>query len=157
GTLSGFFVNYPGLLRWAFPLAKFPPIPYRLVMRYDDVREVLRRDDIFHMGIADKMKRLTGGPNFVLGMDDGPEHRRTRGYLMQAFRHEDVATTIAPLCARMSRRIVYRAQGRLNAVQDLITYVPARVCERYFGVPLDDSNRLSFTHWTFAISQYLFL
>lgn len=149
------FLRYPGVMRWLFPLLKIGG--YWLVTRNDDVKEVMGRHDVFHMGLADKMRRLTGGPNFILAMDDGPEYRRILGYLMNAFRREDVADIVAPFCERLSRQIVQRSHGRLDVMQDLVTHVPARVCERYFGIRLHGDDQVAFSHWTFAISQYLFL
>jgi len=144
-----------GFWRWSpVSLMKLPG--FRIVARYDDVQEVLSRDDVFQMGIAEKMKLLTRGPNFILGMEDGNEYQRVRGQLMQAFRRDD-AEFIRSLCAKESSKIVRNARGRrLDAIQDLITRVPTTVCEEYFGVTLNDDNRLAFPHWTFAMSHFLF-
>jgi len=155
--LAVMFLRNPGIFRWLFPIVRVPGSGYVLVTRCDDVREVMARHNVFQMGLADRMRLLTGGPNFVLAMDNEAEHDKILRHLMKAFRREDAANIVAPFCARMSETIVRDSHGRLDIMQDLVTRVPALLCERYFGIRIDEESRVAFTHWTFAISQYLFL
>jgi len=41
-----------------------------VVTRFDDVQEVLSRDDVFHVTYGTKMEIVTGGKNFFLGMQN---------------------------------------------------------------------------------------
>src|SRR5271155_491746 len=47
---------------------------YAIVTRFDDVQEVLSRDDIFQVTYGEKMEVTTGGNNFFLGMQNSPEY-----------------------------------------------------------------------------------
>jgi cytochrome P450 len=147
--------------QWLFALLRLLwPIPYsrRLnwaaATRYDDVREVLAQDRVFAVPFGDKVMELNGGPNFLLGMEDGAEYRRYEAQVMRAFRREDVATRVAPLAARFAREIVARSFGRLDAVEGLVTLVPTLICEAYFGVAVPDKRE--FGQWTIAMSTFLF-
>lgn len=148
-----FLLKNAWILRTFFPIKRIGNIAS--VVRFDDVQEVLSRDDIFGMELEKKHKLVTGGYNFLLGMDESPDYRRMRSQLMKAFRREDVPL-IARQSAFLANDIIKRARGRLDAVQDLITAVPTRICEHYYGIVLDEETRTLFPLWSFAISQYLF-
>src|SRR5947209_4397864 len=45
---------------------------YAIVTRYDDVQEVLSRDDVFQVTYGEKMRVITGGSDFFLGMQNSP-------------------------------------------------------------------------------------
>jgi hypothetical protein len=62
-----------------------------VVSKYRDVLEVASLDNVFSIkpyGIA--MMRDNGGPNFVLGMDDGPEFEHDLSLLHLAVRRTDL-------------------------------------------------------------------
>jgi cytochrome P450 len=87
-------------------------------------------------------------------MADGPDYRRLRERVAALFPQAENASLVAPLSARFAQEAVDRAGGRLDAVQDLITHVPVRVCEDYYGVTAPD--RLAVGQWTIALSTYMF-
>src|SRR6185295_6019905 len=66
-ALAVFFLKYGRFLRTFFPVLRVGGLV--TVTRFDDVQEVLRRDDVFRMELAEKHKLVTGGFNFLLGMD----------------------------------------------------------------------------------------
>ena len=155
-ALAGHLVANP---QWLLALfRRFWPIPrfrnWAMVTRYDDVREVLGQDQIFQVPFGDKVKALNDGPNFLLGMQDCPDYRRYRLQVMQAFRAEDIASVVTPQAARFATDIVAKANGRLDAVQDLITLVPTLISENYYGVPVPD--KVPFGQWTIAMSTFMF-
>lgn len=164
------------LLRWAAPVARIPRKGWYLVTRSDHVREVLAADRAFRVPWRDKMAALAdddpaGTPaddegTFVLGLDDRAAHRRALEQLTPALRREDVPWFGAE-AERLSRAILdeHREAARrpggpahFDAVQDLVTLVPTRLCRRYFGVaiPEDREKERAFAHWSFAISVHLF-
>jgi cytochrome P450 len=150
--------DYPQCLLVAYLLRLLPIISvgkWVLATRFDEVREVLGRDSDFEVPFGKKMAELNGGPNFLLGMQDGEEYRRCQQLVMAAFRREDVSRIVVPMAARYAQQAIATAVGgRLDAVRDLITHVAARICEDYYGVPIED--KVEFSAWTFAMSGFLF-
>src|ERR1700756_2976302 len=69
---------------------------YALVTRFEDVQEVLARDQVFQVTYGEKMMVVTGGENFFLGMQDSPEYTRDVSHMRSVFRREDIPGRIAP-------------------------------------------------------------
>ncbi|MCB1488104.1 MAG: cytochrome P450 [Bauldia sp.] len=156
---SWFLANLPvflRLMRRFWPIARLPGTGLTFITRYDDVQEVLGADEAFPVLFGDKVKELNGGPNFVLGMAESPEYRAIQRQVMRAFRREDIAAIVTPMAARLATGIVEAADGRLDAIEDLITLVPTRICEDYYGIVLEPEQRVPFSQWTFAMSMYMF-
>jgi cytochrome P450 len=149
-------VDHPGwlfaFLRRVRPIVRFKD--WAFVLRYDDVAEVLRNDRVFAVPFGAKVETLNGGPNFLLGMADGPDYRRLRALVSELFPQSENATMVAQISGQVAEETVARANGRLDAVQDLITHVPLRVCEDYYGVAVPD--RIAFGQWTIAMSTFMF-
>jgi cytochrome P450 len=149
-------VDHPyGLMAF---LRRFKPIPrvggWAMVTRYDDVAEALRADKQIAVPFGPKVEALNDGPNFLLGMADGPAYRRLRDLVSRLFPQSENGDVVGPLSARAAEEAVARGAGRLDAVQDLITHVPIRVCEDYYGIEVPD--RLAFGQWTIAMSTFMF-
>lgn len=159
-TLAHWFLSHiPTVLRLMrrfWPIARVPLIGLTFVTRYDDVQEVLANDRAFPVPFGEKVKELNGGPNFVLGMEDGPDYWRIQKAVMQVFRREDIAAIVTPMAARQATAIVAAAGGRLDAIEGLITRVPTLICEDYYGITLQPEQRVPFSQWTFAMSMYMF-
>jgi len=150
-------------LRRFFPIARLPYFGVTAVARYDDVQEVLSHDRIFDVPWKQQVRDLNEGRTFLLGMDIDQEHRRLQRDLMKVFRHDDVASIVTPRSAAFSEAIVenaLQAGGRLEAIEGLITLVPTRICEEYFGIAVTDSDsfeeRRAFAHWMLAMSTFTF-
>src|SRR5215471_5717180 len=144
------------ILRCVRPIVHLPFTNWWMVTRYDDVQEVLGHDQIFPVPWGEKVKALDGGPNFLLGMAADADYWRYQKQVMQAFRFEDAANIVGPLANQFSREIIGRSGGRLDAVQNLITLVATRICERYYGVQIADDAKVTFGQWTMAMSNYMF-
>jgi cytochrome P450 len=145
------------ILRRSLPIWKVPTLNGAvLVTRCDDVREILEQDRIFEVPYAGKIRRLNGGPNFILGMQDGEEYRKHSRQVMQAFTLEDVEKIVAPTALQSARALVDASPGLLDAIEDLIMRVPVVLCERYYGVQIPDGMKTEFAYWTIAMSSYLF-
>ncbi len=105
-------------LRRFFPIARIPFANVVGVARYDDVQEVLKRDDVFRVPFAQHVKDLGDGHNFLLGMEANQEHcRMQRG--LEVFRHEDIAAIVTPLSAKLSEEILDSSDGELDAIEGL--------------------------------------
>lgn len=107
-----------------------------LVPRYDDVQEVLRRDDDFRIGPINA-QRIDGvmGP-FILGMDASPRLHAQREALYAAL---DAAGTEAAcaLAAAEAGRVAAASARRFGAIDVVDGYarpVAARVAADIFGV-----------------------
>jgi cytochrome P450 len=126
---------------------------YAIVTRFEDVQEVLSRDDVFQVTYAEKMKVTTGGQNFFLGMQNSPEYDRDVTHMRSAIRREDVATII-PFVQETARQLVTKSGGQLDTVKQLAQIVPVRLISEYFGCPPKSETDLA--AWASTIFQYLF-
>src|SRR5206468_3510158 len=112
-----------GFLRRYWPIPHVPFTRWAMVTRFEHVREVLAQEQVFQVPFDRRMMELMEGPKFVLAMQDSPEYGRQRLQIMQAFRLEDVAATIAPRSAELAEQIVAGCSGRIDAIEDLLTRV----------------------------------
>ena len=161
GPLFEWVIGSPRRLLWAARflrlVCKLPGIPWAIVWRYDDVREVLSRDEQFPVAWGERMIEVTEGRNFVLGMQRGPEYKISYEQLAEAFPLADVPRLVERPAAEMADAILADKAKKgceLDAVEDLITAVPTHLCESYFGIRIQD--KVLFAKWTLAISSYLF-
>jgi cytochrome P450 len=179
--VGGALANPPqwlyGILRRWLPNLRLPefvyftkylpvPIPrfWVLVTRYEDVDEVLSRNDVFRVSWSAETKLLNdgheNGTNFILGLDGdkpeegGAEYDWQLAHVMRAFSRDDVAGLVVPAARDAATRIVDGCGGRLDAIEKLVIAVPIAICERYYGVKIPAP--LDFAHWTIAMSGYLF-
>jgi cytochrome P450 len=148
--------------RWLFallrcwPRAGFPWFGgWTVVTRFDHVREILAHHEVFHVPYAEKTIELNGGPNFLLGMEDGELYCRYQKLVMRAFRLEDARSVVTREAACLSCDILKRSDGRIDAVEGLLTRVAVLICEKYYGLPITDPTL--FGHWTIAMSTHIFV
>src|SRR5579864_9349351 len=66
-----------------------------LVTRYQDVQEVLARDDVFQVTYGEKMRVVTGGQDFFLGMQNSPQYERDTAHMRTAMRREDLGAIVS--------------------------------------------------------------
>jgi cytochrome P450 len=155
-ALIGFALDHPYGI-YAF-LRRFMPIltvgNWAFISRYDHVTEVLGRQDAFAVPFGPKIEILNDGPNFLLGMADSPEYQALHKIVAVVFPVTDNATLVGPIAAEEAEALISGSNGRIDAVRDLITRVPTRVCERYYGVEVPDEVR--FGHITIAMSTFMF-
>jgi cytochrome P450 len=139
---------------WFF--REFYPNPrfFRLIVvtRDSDIREVLQRPQTFHVPFGLEMSELTGGGNFVLGMD-GAEHD-TQSKTIQAVMLADDIAAIRRMSRQSAETLVTAAAGRIDVMQGLMTRVAVETCCGYFGLAVDEPD--SFAEWTIAMSALIF-
>jgi cytochrome P450 len=126
---------------------------YAVVTRFEDVQEVLSRDDVFQVTYGEKMEVTTGGRNFFLGMQNSPEYERDVTHMRAAIRREDVPA-IASFVQQTARQIVAKSSGQLDVVTELAQITPVRLISQYFGCPPKSEPDLA--AWSSTIFQYLF-
>ena len=124
-----------------------------LVTRFEDVQEVLARDDIFQVTYGPKMRVITGGQDFFLGMQNSPDYERDVAHMRSVMRRQDIAA-IAGFVAKTAEQIVSQSGGKLELVSHLSRVVPARWIAGYFGTVPPSDRELA--DWGSTIFQYLF-
>ena len=130
---------------------------FAIVTRYDDVKEVLENDEVFEVPFGPEMAEMSGGANFILGMPanvTGADYERQKRFMNRAFLRDDAETIVRPLALKFANEILDNANGRLNVVSDLITRVPTKICEAYYGVPIADED--AFADWALTLSMLFF-
>jgi cytochrome P450 len=140
-------------------LRRLQPILVRdglvLVTRFDDVIEVLARDDVFDVPYAEKMRLITDGEGFFLGMADSPRYERDHTNMRMVVRRDDIASRIAPFVAAQAETSVGAAGRPFDAARDLCWPVPARFVGDYFGLPGPDERQM--VEWSSTLFWFLFL
>ena len=140
----------------------YPGAATVLVTRRADVIEVLRRDADFEVVYEPRMREITGGANFFLGMQPGEDYERDTSAMRLAMRRGDVAGTVAPRAAALAEAAVTQAGaqagaqagGALDVPRDLTLPIAADIVERYFGLPgAAPEQRIA---WSTAMFWYLF-
>ncbi len=124
-----------------------------LVTRFEDVQEVLSRDDIFQVTYGPKMRVITGGQDFFLGMQNSPEYERDVAHMRSVMRRQDMAA-ISGFVANTAGQIVAQSEGTIELVNQLSRVVPARWIAEYFGTVPPSDRELA--DWGSTIFQYLF-
>jgi cytochrome P450 len=127
---------------------------FALVTRFEDVQEVLARDDVFQVTYGEKMRVITGGQDFFLGMQNSPEYTRDVSHMRSVVRREDIPDRIAPFVQKTASGLVAAAGSQLDVVKQLSKAVPARWIADYFGCPPPSDPQLE--AWGSVIFQYLF-
>jgi cytochrome P450 len=125
-----------------------------LVTRFEDVQEVMSRDDVFQVTYKEKMEVIGGGINFFLGMQNSPEYERSQSHMRAVVRRQDMAGLIVPFVAHTAESLVAASGGRLDVVRQLSRIVPTRLIAAYFGCPPASEEELA--DWSTAMFRYLF-
>lgn len=126
-----------------------------IVTRFTDVKEVLGRDGDFAVVYGPRMRIITGGEDFFLGIDDTPEYTRDVSVMRLAMRREDVETVVRPFAGRRAAELVAAAAGRIDVPAELSLRVPAELVGCYFGTP--GPSRQDMIDWTTILFWYLFV
>jgi cytochrome P450 len=140
-------------VRYKFDTA-YPNNGTAVVTRYDDVIEVLDRNADFEVVYEPRMRAITGGENFFLGMQDTALYTRDVSNMRLAMRRDDVATIVEPLARRQAEKLVAEKAGRLDVPQDLSLPVPTAIVTDYFGVTGAPDGDLM--DWATVMFAYLF-
>jgi cytochrome P450 len=136
-------------------VTSYPNNGTAIVSRYEDVVEVLSRDEDFEVVYEPRMVEITGGENFFLGMQDTPRYTRDVSNMRIAVRRNDVTDIIVPFASRKAGEIVGAASGSIDVPQDLTLRVPAMLMDDYFGTPGPSEQKL--IEWTTIMFWYLFI
>lgn len=141
-----------GILRCIKPNIRFQNTV--IVTRFEDVEEVLARDEVFHVTYAEKMAMVTDGHNFFLGMQNTAEYQQDVSNMRIVARRNDVSERIAPFVAAETDKIVNEAGGEIDFVQGISSVIPTLMVADYFGTPGPESGEI--TEWATVLFEYLF-
>lgn len=125
-----------------------------LVMRDEDVRDVLDRFGVFHVVYAPKMKKITGGGQFFLGMQYTRRYVRDVSNMRGVARMSDVDDRVAPFAASHALSFVLKSDGRIDVPQELTLPLLASLVGDYFGTPGPSERTMS--DWATVLFWYLF-
>ena len=140
-------------------LRRLQPILVRdgvvLVTRFEDVQEVLLRDDVFDVPYAEKMRLVTSDENFFLGMPDSPRYTRDQANMRLVVRRDDIGSRIAPFVFSQAQALLAVSAGHLDAVSGLTQLVPTRFVAEYFGLAAPSERQM--LEWTSTLFWFLFV
>ncbi len=125
-----------------------------IITRRKDVLDVLSRDEDFEVVYEPRMRIITAGENFFLGMQPGWAYTRDVSAMRLAARMTDVEEIILPRAQALVEEVVGSADGRLDLPPDLAARVPADMVARYFGVP--GPSEAIMIDWATTLFWYLF-
>ncbi len=159
-------------LRRDYPLsiAEVPGYdPHWIVTKYADLREIARRDDVFHSGDRSKtlisqagealVKQYTGGQSNIwrsLVQLDAPEHGAYRGVLAPSFmpdRISQLKDSVRKTAKAYVEKFAALAPS-CDFAHDLAFAYPLEVVLTLMGVPAADHPRmLRLTQWLFSYAD----
>ena len=125
-----------------------------IVTRRQDVLDVLSRDEDFEVVYGPRMRELTGGSNFFLGMQPGWEYERDVSAMRLAARRSDVSEIVLPRASALAEKLVAESGGKLDLPPGLTLQVPWDMTNTYFGVGGPSADAMQ--SWTAVLFYYLF-
>lgn len=125
-----------------------------IITRSNDCLDVLARNEDFEVVYGSRMRKLTDGDNFFLGMQPGWDYTRDTSAMRLAARHTDVAEIVLPRAQLMANDIVERSHGKIDLPAQLSLQVPWDMTNTYFGTGGPDAATMK--DWTSTLFWYLF-
>jgi cytochrome P450 len=136
-------------------VAAYPNTGTAIVTRFQDVVEVLDRNADFEVVYEPKMRAITGGENFFLGMQDTARYERDVSNMRLAMRRDDVAAIVEPSARRLAEQLVAKQSNRIDVPKDLSLLVPTAIVTDYFGITGAQNDDL--IAWATLMFWYLFI
>lgn len=125
-----------------------------LITRRKDVLDVLNRNEDFAVVYEPRMRKITDGENFFLGMQPGWPYTRDTSAMRLAARRTDVADIILPRATAKAEQFVAASNGTIDLPQDLTLRVPYDMVATYFGTPGPSEREM--IGWMTVMFWYLF-
>ena len=148
------------IIRWLLSLGRsITPVislgKNTYVFRYDDVMEILTRNDAFTISEinGENISRHIGN-SFILGLDDGTEYRRNLGILRKSI-HVNDPELIRTIIRQSSLEVTSRFNGDFDMVRQFTRQVPLRLLDSYFGTPGPSDDEM--LKWNRTIFWDIFL
>ncbi|WP_237072483.1 cytochrome P450 [Pseudaestuariivita rosea] len=125
-----------------------------IITRHNDCLDVLNRDADFEVVYGSRMRKLTGGNNFFLGMQPGWDYTRDTSAMHLAMRRSDVAKIILPRAQSLAKDLVANTNGQIDLPADLTLRVLWDMTDTYFGTGGPDAATMQ--DWATILFWYLF-
>jgi cytochrome P450 len=156
-----------------FRVFRLPFTKIYFVTRFDDVQEVLGRDDAFRTPFRAKAARLKWQPPFLLDQQYGRDYRAVKQDVLRHFAAVDLRGIVKPsdlkLVEERSRvratkildsKLGTERSARMEVIRELVCRVPTLVCQDYFGITplarLDEERLREIEDGFIAVSAFMF-
>jgi cytochrome P450 len=116
------------------PVACYAAEGCLLLTRAADVEAVLAREADFSVVYEPRMRAVTDGPNFFLGMQDGPDYQRDAHAMRRLIQSDDLTRIVVPMVRAEAMAAIADGSGRLDLPPRLTASIPALMVQRYFGL-----------------------
>ncbi len=111
-----------------------------LVTRAADFHAVVERQADFEVVYAPRMRMLTGGRDFFLGMQDGSDYRRDTDAMRSIVQANDLDPVLEMARAEAGTALSGR---EVDLPPALTALVPAQMVQRYFGVQMETGQLIA--------------
>jgi cytochrome P450 len=122
-----------------------------LVSRAADFHAVIERQADFEVVYGPRMRMLTGGRDFFLGMQDGPAYRRDTDAMRSIVKADDLVPVLEMARAEAAAALT---GGAVDLPPALSARIPALMVQRYFGVQMEITQLIAdatvMFHYLFA-------
>lgn len=125
-----------------------------LITRRQDVLDILNRNEDFAVVYEPRMRKITEGENFFLGMQPSWPYTRDTSAMRLAARRTDVKELILPRASTKASEYVAASGGSIDLPQDLTLRVPYDMVSTYFGTPGPSEGEM--IDWMTIMFWYLF-
>ena len=136
------------------PIKCYAAVGCLIVSRAGDVDAVLAREAAFAVVYEPRMRGITAGSNFFLGMQDGPEYQRGAQAMRRLIQPNDLERTVPSMVRAEAARAITDAGARIDLPPQLTARLPALMVQRYFG--LYSASISDLIPWATAMFHYLF-
>lgn len=111
-----------------------------LVTRAADFHAVIERQAEFEVVYGPRMRMLTGGRDFFLGMQDGPEYRRDTDAMRSIVKPDDLVPVMEMARAEAADAL---AGLEVDLPPALSARIPALMVQQYFGVEMETEQLIA--------------
>lgn len=111
-----------------------------LLSRAADFHAVIERQAEYEVVYGSRMRRLTGGRDFFLGLQDGPAYRRDTDAMRRIVKADDLAPVLELARAEAAAAV---AGSAIDLPPALSARIPALMVQRYFGVEMETGQLIA--------------
>lgn len=111
-----------------------------LLTRAADFHAVIERQAEFQVVYGPRMRMLTGGRDFFLGMQDGPDYRRDTDAMRSIVKADDLLPVLAMARAEAAEAL---AGTDIDLPPALSARIPALMVQQYFGVEMETEQLIA--------------
>lgn len=144
-----------GFLRKVAPVFRFPFTNTVIVTSFDYVQEVSQRQNDFPVPYQKQVDLIDWKPTFLLAMKDTPDYWKTLEQVKKLWASEDL-DFVSRIARETSEKALDDANGKIDAIQELMVPVTEAVIKQYYGVPIPEEKREAFFNGAMRVAGFLF-